>query len=115
MPESFEFDISHLSPTQIKGILGNNQIDLATREAILLRVQADQHLRKQQLYGPSSILNSVVKKEKSKIPFSNAYIEDCYKFIIVSGNNSGLIRRAMERRDWWIEIPAVHSMYNFRW
>jgi len=21
----------------------------------------------------------------------------------------------MERRDWWIEIPAVHSMYNFRW
>jgi hypothetical protein len=21
----------------------------------------------------------------------------------------------MERRDWWIEIPPVHSMYNFKW
>lgn len=40
---------------------------------------------------------------------------DCYKFIVTPGNNSGLIRRAMERRDWWIEIPAVHSMYNFKW
>lgn len=21
----------------------------------------------------------------------------------------------MERRDWWIEIPPVHSMFNFKW
>ena len=21
----------------------------------------------------------------------------------------------MERRDWWIEIPQVHSMFNFKW
>jgi len=21
----------------------------------------------------------------------------------------------MEKRDWWIEIPAVHSLYNFKW
>jgi hypothetical protein len=26
-----------------------------------------------------------------------------------------LIRKALERRDWWIEIPAVHSMFNFKW
>ena len=31
------------------------------------------------------------------------------------GNNSGLVRKAIERRDWWIEIPPVHSMYNFKW
>jgi hypothetical protein len=42
-------------------------------------------------------------------------VEDCYKFIVVPGNNSGLIRKALERRDWWIEIPPVHSMYNFKW
>lgn len=42
-------------------------------------------------------------------------MEDCYKFIVVPGNNSGLIRKALERRDWWIEIPPVHSMYNFKW
>jgi hypothetical protein len=42
-------------------------------------------------------------------------VEDCYKFIVVPGNNSGLVRKAMERREWWIEIPPVHSMYNFKW
>lgn len=34
---------------------------------------------------------------------------------MVPGNNSGLVRKAIERRDWWIEIPSVHSMYNFKW
>lgn len=58
---------------------------------------------------------SVPAKKVSKIPFANAYVEDCYKFIVVPGNNSGLIRKALERRDWWIEIPPVHSMYNFKW
>jgi hypothetical protein len=42
-------------------------------------------------------------------------VEDCYKFIVVPGNNSGLVRKAIERREWWIEIPPVHSMYNFKW
>lgn len=31
------------------------------------------------------------------------------------GNNGSLIRKAMEKRSWWIEIQAVHSMYNFKW
>jgi hypothetical protein len=44
------------------------------------------------------------EKPKSKIPFENAYVEDCYKFIVTSGNNSGLIRKALDRRSWWIEI-----------
>jgi hypothetical protein len=34
---------------------------------------------------------------------------------VVPGNNSGLVRKAIERRDWWIEIPALHSMFNFKW
>lgn len=43
-------------------------------------------------------------KQKSKIPFENAYVTDCYKFVIMPGNNSGLVRKIMERRAWWIEI-----------
>jgi hypothetical protein len=35
------------------------------------------------------------QSSQSKIPFDNAYIEDCYKFIITAGNNSELIRKAM--------------------
>lgn len=55
------------------------------------------------------------EKGKNKIPFENAYVQDCYKFIVTPGNNSQLIRKAMDRRHWWIEIQAVHSMYNFKW
>ena len=54
-------------------------------------------------------------KKVSKIPFENAYVEDCYKFIVASGNNSNLIRLAMLRRPWWIEIQACHSMFNLKW
>ena len=45
-----------------------------------------------------------LEKQKSKIPFENAYVDDCYKFIITSGNNSQIIRKALEKRSWWIEI-----------
>lgn len=51
----------------------------------------------------------------SKIPFDNAYLEDFYKFIVTSGNNSGLIRKAMQRRNWWIEIQPIHTLFNFKW
>ena len=51
----------------------------------------------------------------SKIPFENAYVEDCYKFIIGYGNNSNIIRLALKQRSWWIEIQPVHSMFNFKW
>ena len=53
--------------------------------------------------------------KRSKIPFENAYVQDVYKFIVTSGNNCNLVRRAMEKRSWWIEIQPVHSMYNFKW
>jgi len=62
------------------------------------------------LYG-----NPKAEKPKNKIPFENAYVEDCYKFIVMPGNNSQLIRKALEKRHWWIEIQPVHSMFNFRW
>lgn len=51
----------------------------------------------------------------SKIPFENAYVEDCYKYIITAGNNSGMIRKAMQRRIWWIEIQPIHTLFNFKW
>jgi hypothetical protein len=66
--------------------------------------------------GPTDLYGNPIKSDKkSKIPFENAYVEDCYKFIVIPGNNSGLIRKAMERRSWWIEIQPVHSMFNFKW
>ena len=55
------------------------------------------------------------RRAASKIPFENAYVEDCYKFIIGYGNNSNSIRKALASRSWWIEIQPVHSMFNFKW
>jgi len=50
--------------------------------------------------------NRVVKQTSCKIsiPFENVYADDYYKFAIAQGNNSNLIRKAMQRREWWIEI-----------
>ena len=32
--------------------------------------------------------NVLVTNKVPKIPFENAYVEDCYKYIIMPGNNS---------------------------
>ena len=51
----------------------------------------------------------------SKIPFSNIYKAHKYKYVIMPGNNSNLIREALARRSWWIEIPNFNSHFNFKW
>ena len=41
----------------------------------------------------ATVATSLNKSRKdNRIPFENAYVEDCYKFIVHQGNNSGLIR-----------------------
>ena len=54
-------------------------------------------------------------KTHSKIPISNIYTPNKLKYIIAKGNNSQLIREAMEHRKGWIEIPNINSLYNFKW
>ena len=48
-------------------------------------------------------------------PFWDAYKSNKYKFVITPGNNSKLIREAMKKRWWWIEIPNINSLFNFKW
>ena len=55
------------------------------------------------------------QKLNSKIPFSNIYNTKKYKYIITSGNNSKIIREAMMRRWWWIEVTKFNSIFNFKW
>ena len=54
-------------------------------------------------------------KSSSKIQFSSIYNSQKYKYIVTSGNNSRLIREAMRRRPWWVEIPNYSSIFNFKW
>ena len=54
-------------------------------------------------------------KTSVKIAFSNIYNNNKYKYIVTSGNNSKLIREAMSKRNWWVEIPNVDSVFNFKW
>ena len=55
------------------------------------------------------------QKQIQKIPFSTIYSNDRFKYVIMPGNNSRLIKEAMQRRDWWIETPPFNSMFNFKW
>jgi hypothetical protein len=64
---------------------------------------------------PFIIALSKAVKKSSKIPFSGMYNTRKYKFIVTQGNNSKLIREAMQRRPWWIEIPKFNSIFNFKW
>ena len=82
---------------------------------LLLQQELASHIGTYQQQIVATVGRKRREKHISKIPFENAYVEDCYKFIIVPGNNSGLVRKALERRSWWIEIQPVHSMFNFKW
>lgn len=43
------------------------------------------------------------------------YTENTMKFMICPGNNSKLLREVMRRRSWWVEIPPMPCMANFKW
>jgi len=53
--------------------------------------------------------------KKSDIPFSNLYNMKAMKYIVTSGNNSKLIKEAMKRRSWWIEMPPIPCKVHFKW
>ena len=39
-----------------------------------------------------------------------------YKFVIVKGNNSGLIRKVIQTRPQWTELIEKHlKLFNFKW
>jgi len=45
-------------------------------------------------------------------------LEDgCYKFSIVKGNNSELVRRVLETRECWSEMPDKYNttLFSFKW
>ena len=50
-----------------------------------------------------------------KVPFAGIYNNKKFKFIVTPGNNSKLIREAMRKRSWWVEVPNYNSVFNFKW
>lgn len=86
-----------------------------------VRIQKDDELlrKSQQKYHFDPIVKKLHKglsdsKDNSKIAFSNIY-SNKFKYIVTSGNNSKLIREAMNTRPWWVEIPNVDTAFNFKW
>lgn len=75
--------------------------------------------RRRKFYNQPESHVKVVKKKStkpsSKIPFAGIYNTKKYKYIVTQGNNSKLIREAMRRRPWWVEIPNFNSVFNFKW
>ena len=67
------------------------------------------------LSNAQQLRNLSALKQANKISFSNIYNTNKYKYIVTPGNNSKLIREAMKTRPWWVEIPNVDSVFNFKW
>ena len=64
------------------------------------------------------ILNNPQKKKiigSAKVPFSGIYNTKKFKFVVTQGNNSKLIKEAMRKRSWWVEIPNFNTAFNFKW
>ena len=55
------------------------------------------------------------KPPVSKIPLSTLYDTEHYKYIVMPGNNSKIIKEIMEKRDWWIECPPFNTVFNLKW
>jgi len=51
-------------------------------------------------------------KQRSKPVFLT---DDNYMFVITFGNNSHLVRRCIERRTDWKEVPESCSIFHFKW
>ena len=47
--------------------------------------------------------------------YYNVMSSNKYKFIILEGNNSGIVRRIMQERDSWIELQFMCPQFNFKW
>ena len=37
------------------------------------------------------------------------------KFTLGQGNNHGVVRRVMNSRAWWVEIPSYNTLFNLNW
>lgn len=60
------------------------------------------------------------KKATEKYNFISANFKtntqnESYKYIIMKGNNSGVIKRCMESRPGWEETAHFNTIFNFRW
>lgn len=39
-----------------------------------------------------------------------------YRFNLIKGNNSGLVKRVLTRREHWVELEQQHlTLYQFKW
>lgn len=42
--------------------------------------------------------------------------EEPYKYIVIRGNNSGLVKRCLDNREGnWVEISSNNTLFNFKW
>ena len=42
--------------------------------------------------------------------------EEPYKYVIIRGNNSEIIKRCLDERNGdWQEIPSTNTLFNFKW
>jgi hypothetical protein len=39
-----------------------------------------------------------------------------YRYLILKGNNSNLVKRVLETREYWVELEQQHlTLFSFKW
>ena len=38
-----------------------------------------------------------------------------YRYILIWGNNSDLVKTVLDTREWWVETPCTTTMFQFKW
>ena len=82
-------------------INGNSSMQIETEEEKMERIL---RLQKQ----IKAKYNDISTKIKAK--------DETYKYVIIRGNNSEIIKRCLEDRNGdWEEIPSTNTLFNFKW
>jgi hypothetical protein len=82
-------------------VIGNGNMQIETEEEKMERIL---RLQKQ----IKAKYNDISQKLKTK--------DEPYKYVIIKGNNSELIKRCLEERNGdWVEISSTNTLFNFKW
>jgi hypothetical protein len=63
----------------------------------------------------SSNMRNADQERKAKHNHQPVFQENYFKYYIGPGNNGELVKRVMQKRDWWRETTSFDTMFNFKW
>lgn len=74
------------------------------------RPSAEEQELRQQLEAKREI-----KAKYNLLSLNKQEVCELYKYIMLTGNNSDVVKRVMDSRPSWAQIKSSQTLYNFKW